>query len=640
MTSSPPTLVGFNNNVRYRGMRFHIQTEDSGITRPHIITHLFADGGYVIKSLRTDYAEIVNHPERAVMVHRMMRDQHRAMALDLRDGRLDATIDRLPPPLPADEGSSPHASRAPLAEPAPGVSAAAGSDSNSGSSVDARAPGDAGVGHAGSAGDGPSTSCEAVLQPQATGPESGAAAAEPPSQTALDAPLQQAAPNQQGGGGSTLRPAVTGFATTQRPADVGGAPGARTPHGDPREAPPSSQHPASTQRSGLSQYPAAGVGAGSTSAGSDARGAGNEEALTPRQRRTAQAEQGRDDGRGEQRRVEEGRNGRAEQAQLRQNKGVSAERGAPRRPPSAQRPSVSSNFTSAPTPPEYRLGQAATEPRARAGAGNAGGNGSGSASGNGSGRGKAPAAPPPSSSRSGSARAANTNAERVASSRRTTGTQAATNDAGSDRRASSRRPASGSGGSSASSQRPASSRSAAASSKSNGSSHQSASNAEASQRTGGAASSAPPPTRNSANLPPHESGRASATQRPASSQRAASTSATGVRATSSRPPSSRNGGSTQRPASSRSGSSRANGAARDPRTSTLTGEWTASPASIAPPPSSASGAARRAGRPSAALPNKPSGSSIFGPLPQDSLDDAILTYVSKAKNDPPSRGSK
>src|SRR6188508_290203 len=97
MNSSPPTLTGFNNNVRYRGMRFHIQTEDSGVSRPHIITHLFADGGYVIKSLRTDYAEYVDHPERVSVVTRLMRDQHRAMALELRDGKLDATIDRITP---------------------------------------------------------------------------------------------------------------------------------------------------------------------------------------------------------------------------------------------------------------------------------------------------------------------------------------------------------------------------------------------------------------------------------------------------------------------------------------------------------------------------------------------------------------
>jgi hypothetical protein len=95
MESAAPPLVGFNNNVRYRGMRFHIQTEDSGVTKPHIITHLFADGGYVIKSVRTDYSEHLDRPDRPTLIQRLMREQHRAMALDLRDGRLDETINRL-----------------------------------------------------------------------------------------------------------------------------------------------------------------------------------------------------------------------------------------------------------------------------------------------------------------------------------------------------------------------------------------------------------------------------------------------------------------------------------------------------------------------------------------------------------------
>lgn len=127
MESAAPPLVGFNNNVRYRGMRFHIQTEDSGVTRPHIITHLFADGGHIIKSIRTDYSEYVDRPDRPTVIQRLMREQHRAMALDLRDGRLDATIDGLirsstPPaetsiPEEADPGAT--------AEPAPSSKEAA-----------------------------------------------------------------------------------------------------------------------------------------------------------------------------------------------------------------------------------------------------------------------------------------------------------------------------------------------------------------------------------------------------------------------------------------------------------------------------------------------------------------------------------
>lgn len=90
-----PPLVGFNNNFRYRGLSFHIQTEDSGVERPHIITHLFVDGGRVIKTLRNDYSEHVNDPGYPTVVQRMMRDQHRAMAYDLRQGRIDPIIDGL-----------------------------------------------------------------------------------------------------------------------------------------------------------------------------------------------------------------------------------------------------------------------------------------------------------------------------------------------------------------------------------------------------------------------------------------------------------------------------------------------------------------------------------------------------------------
>ncbi len=51
--------VGYNNNVKYRNLVFHIQTEDSGVKRPHIITHVFADGGRIIKSVNRSYASLI-----------------------------------------------------------------------------------------------------------------------------------------------------------------------------------------------------------------------------------------------------------------------------------------------------------------------------------------------------------------------------------------------------------------------------------------------------------------------------------------------------------------------------------------------------------------------------------------------------
>jgi len=31
-------IVGFNHNVTYRSVNFHVQTEDSGLKSPHLVT--------------------------------------------------------------------------------------------------------------------------------------------------------------------------------------------------------------------------------------------------------------------------------------------------------------------------------------------------------------------------------------------------------------------------------------------------------------------------------------------------------------------------------------------------------------------------------------------------------------------------
>src|SRR5690606_601000 len=84
--------VGFNNNVKYSGMVFHIQTEDSGLDRPHIITHLFADGGRIIKSHKRTYVNEVKRDDVAMYVRGLMKGQHMEMALMLREGRFDEVI--------------------------------------------------------------------------------------------------------------------------------------------------------------------------------------------------------------------------------------------------------------------------------------------------------------------------------------------------------------------------------------------------------------------------------------------------------------------------------------------------------------------------------------------------------------------
>jgi len=94
VSNVPPPLLGFNNNVRHRGRIFHIQTEDSGVKNPRIVTHLFADGGRIIKTTRTEYAEHVARADMQTFVRSLMKEQHKQMFTALRLGELDVLLEQ------------------------------------------------------------------------------------------------------------------------------------------------------------------------------------------------------------------------------------------------------------------------------------------------------------------------------------------------------------------------------------------------------------------------------------------------------------------------------------------------------------------------------------------------------------------
>ena len=89
MAKGPSPLLGYNNNIRHEGKLYHIQTEDSGVGHPHIITHLFADGGRIIATRKTDYSEHLGAENQEEIVRGLMKEQHKAMAIGLRDGMYD-----------------------------------------------------------------------------------------------------------------------------------------------------------------------------------------------------------------------------------------------------------------------------------------------------------------------------------------------------------------------------------------------------------------------------------------------------------------------------------------------------------------------------------------------------------------------
>lgn len=81
-------VLGFNHNLQYKGEVFHVQTEDSGVANPHIITLLYR-GGVIISSKKTSYSDILKMDNLEVVVEELMKEQHKDMMRRLKTGEFD-----------------------------------------------------------------------------------------------------------------------------------------------------------------------------------------------------------------------------------------------------------------------------------------------------------------------------------------------------------------------------------------------------------------------------------------------------------------------------------------------------------------------------------------------------------------------
>jgi len=87
----PSPLLGYNTNVRRKGVLCHVQTEDSGIAHPHVITHVFT-AGTIIGTRKLTYQEHLGEDNLETTVRKLMQGQHKAMCIALRDGEFDANL--------------------------------------------------------------------------------------------------------------------------------------------------------------------------------------------------------------------------------------------------------------------------------------------------------------------------------------------------------------------------------------------------------------------------------------------------------------------------------------------------------------------------------------------------------------------
>ncbi len=82
-------LIGYNTNIPYKGRMYHVQTEDSGLNNPYIVTLLYHQGA-ILRSMKTGYADIIGNPDREEQIRHLMKKQHREMIRALITGKCDA----------------------------------------------------------------------------------------------------------------------------------------------------------------------------------------------------------------------------------------------------------------------------------------------------------------------------------------------------------------------------------------------------------------------------------------------------------------------------------------------------------------------------------------------------------------------
>jgi hypothetical protein len=85
-------ITGFNTDVKYKGVVYHVQTEDKGTANPLIETLIYK-GGEILGSRRLPYADLVKgHDESAIT--KLMEDQHKGMIMEVKRGRFDPGAER------------------------------------------------------------------------------------------------------------------------------------------------------------------------------------------------------------------------------------------------------------------------------------------------------------------------------------------------------------------------------------------------------------------------------------------------------------------------------------------------------------------------------------------------------------------
>jgi hypothetical protein len=81
-------LTGFNTEIEFDGVLYHVQTEDRGQGNPLIETLVYVRGEILV-SRRTEYRDLVDAGADKNAIQVLMERQHRAIVEAIRNGRID-----------------------------------------------------------------------------------------------------------------------------------------------------------------------------------------------------------------------------------------------------------------------------------------------------------------------------------------------------------------------------------------------------------------------------------------------------------------------------------------------------------------------------------------------------------------------
>jgi hypothetical protein len=90
-------LTGYNTDIKHEGIVYHVQTEDGGTGNP-VIVSLVYQGGRILASRRTSYAELLGTEEFLPRLRDLLEKQHGDMIQSIRNGTLGSSPAKEPAP--------------------------------------------------------------------------------------------------------------------------------------------------------------------------------------------------------------------------------------------------------------------------------------------------------------------------------------------------------------------------------------------------------------------------------------------------------------------------------------------------------------------------------------------------------------